>query len=255
MTEPLKASRDAFLGGRIHVFQLRHGFRSGQEAVLMAASVPARARDQVLELGCGSGAASLALATRIGGVHVTGIDVDEAVLDLARMSAAENGLSERAVFHLGSAAPLEKSLRGRFAHVMFNPPFHEARSTKTEARETATHGDDALVAQFARAGLLALKDKGSLTAIIPPARVSELLAALHGKAGAITLFPLWPRAGEAARRVIVHARKGSRTPASLMPGLVLHGKGQNYTPEAERILRHGNGLSLQPQTGGAAPRC
>lgn len=244
MPEPLDATRDAFLGGRIHVFQPRHGFRSGQEAVLMAASVPARARDHVLELGCGSGAASLALASRAADVQVTGIDIDEAVLDLARMSAAENGLSDRAVFHAGSAAPLAKTLRGRFDHVMFNPPFHEARSTKTAARQTATHAEDDLVVQFARAGLLALAAKGTLTSIIPPARVPELLAALHGKAGAITLFPLWPRTGEAARRVIVQARKGSRTPAAVMPGLVLHGKGQNYTMEAERILRHGDALHL-----------
>lgn len=243
-----QTTRDVFLGGRIHVFQPRHGFRSGQEAVLMAACVTARARDHVLELGCGSGAASLALASRVPGVQVTGIDVDEAVLDLACMSAAENGLSARAAFHAGNAAPLAKTLRGLFDHVMFNPPFHESRSTKTEARQTATHAEDGLVAQFARAGLLALKDKGTLTAIIPPARVPELLAALHGKAGAITLFPLWPRAGEAAKRVIVQARKGARTPATLLPGLVLHAKGQNYTAEAERILRHGEALSLSAPT-------
>lgn len=245
----LQTTRDAFLGGRIHVFQPRHGFRSGQEAVLMAASVPARARDQVLELGCGSGAASLALSARVSGVQVTGIDVDEAVLDLARMSAAENGLSAYVVFRAGSATPLARPLRDAFHHVMFNPPFHEGRSTKTAARQTATHIDDDGVAAFARAGLLALKAKGTLTAIIPPARMPELLAALHGKAGAITLFPLWPRAGEAARRVIVQARKGARTPACLMPGLVLHGIGQKYTPEAERVLRHGEALSLIPSTG------
>ena len=61
-------SRDAFLGGRITVWQPRTGFRSGMDAVFLAAAVPARAGDTVLDLGCGAGAAARCqLSQSLGG--------------------------------------------------------------------------------------------------------------------------------------------------------------------------------------------
>jgi tRNA1(Val) A37 N6-methylase TrmN6 len=60
--------------------------------------------------------------------------------------------------------------------------------------------------------------------------------------GGITLIPLWPRAGEAAKRVVIRAVKDSRGPAALHPGLVLHGPDGAYTPAAEGVLRRGEGL-------------
>src|SRR5438270_343571 len=48
-------SEDGFLGGRIVARQLREGFRSGTDAVMLAAAVFAKAGDDVLELGCGAG--------------------------------------------------------------------------------------------------------------------------------------------------------------------------------------------------------
>jgi tRNA1(Val) A37 N6-methylase TrmN6 len=55
--------------------------------------------------------------------------------------------------------------------------------------------------------------------------------------GAVEIIPLWPRQGEAAKRVIVRARKDRQTPCTLHPGLVLHEAGGSYTPETDGILR------------------
>ena len=46
---------DDFLGGRLSIWQPRDGYRAGVDPVLLAASVPARAGQSVLELGCGTG--------------------------------------------------------------------------------------------------------------------------------------------------------------------------------------------------------
>jgi galactokinase len=55
--------------------------------------------------------------------------------------------------------------------------------------------------------------------------------------GAVELLPLWPRAGIAAKRVLLRARKGARGPAKILPGLVLHEADGRFTPAAEAILR------------------
>jgi tRNA1Val (adenine37-N6)-methyltransferase len=47
----IETTFDAFLGGRITLEQPTKGYRAGVDPVLLAASVPARAGQSVLELG------------------------------------------------------------------------------------------------------------------------------------------------------------------------------------------------------------
>jgi len=61
----------------------------------------------------------------------------------------------------------------------------------------------------------------------------------------VCAFPLWPRQGVLPKRVIVQARKASRAPFSLLPGLILHQADGSWTPEADLVLRRGSALALQ----------
>jgi tRNA1(Val) A37 N6-methylase TrmN6 len=58
------------------------------------------------------------------------------------------------------------------------------------------------------------------------------------------VFPVFPRKGTAANRIIVQGVKGSRASLQVLPGLVLHGDGNGFLPRAEAILRDGAGLAL-----------
>ena len=66
-------THDAFLGGRLHLWQPRRGYRAGVDPVLLAASVPAKAGQSVLDLGCGAGAAALCLGAREPGLELLGM--------------------------------------------------------------------------------------------------------------------------------------------------------------------------------------
>ncbi len=77
---------DKFLDGKVKAKQPARGFRAGLDAVMLAAGVPARDRDEVLELGAGVGTASLCLAARAG-CSVTGIEIDEGLAALANENA------------------------------------------------------------------------------------------------------------------------------------------------------------------------
>ncbi|MFI0445613.1 class I SAM-dependent methyltransferase [Actinomadura sp. 6N118] len=61
---------------------------------------------RVLDLGCGSGWSSIALAEAFPAVSVHGIDLDEPSIAEASGHAAEQGLDERVTFALGDAAKL-----------------------------------------------------------------------------------------------------------------------------------------------------
>jgi tRNA1(Val) A37 N6-methylase TrmN6 len=62
---------------------------------------------------------------------------------------------------------------------------------------------------------------------------------MHDRFGDIRIAPLFARDGMAASRIIVQGVKGSKAPLQLLPGLILHGEGNQFTPEAEAILRDG----------------
>lgn len=87
MSEEL--TKDAFLGGKLHLWQPKSGYRAGVDAVLLAASVPAQSGDRVLDLGCGVGAAALCLDARIGGLKLTGVELQENYAELARRNGGD----------------------------------------------------------------------------------------------------------------------------------------------------------------------
>lgn len=238
-------TRDAFLGGRITLEQPVSGFRAGLDSVMLAAAVPARAGQHVLELGSGTGAAALCLLARVAGVHLTGIEIQPAFAETARRNADHNAMASRAVFHTGDIERPPVHLEPQsFDHVMMNPPFFvegPADPSPDPARRTAMSADPDLLPRWAGVARRYLKPQGHLTAIIPADRLPALIPALAKGFGGVAVTPLWPQAGTPAKRVIVAARLGSRAPFTLNPGLVLHADGA-ITPQADAILRHANAL-------------
>lgn len=230
----------AFLDGRIIAAQPEDGFQSGSDAVFLAAAVPARTGERVLELGAGSGVASLCLMARVAGLDVTGVEIDPALAGLANSNAAANGMAAR--FLAADIFALPPDLKQDFDQVFCNPPFHGEGQASPNAARSLALSDDGKLQDWLRLGLQRTVSGGFFTIIIRADRLAEVLAALPIQG--VNILPLWPRTGEPARRVIVQVRKGSRAPFGLLPGLVLHQPDGAWTPEAEAVLRRGAPLAL-----------
>jgi tRNA1Val (adenine37-N6)-methyltransferase len=232
------------LDGRVHYAQPRQGFRSGIEPVLLAASIPARPGERVLEGGTGAGATLICLAARIPNLRAMGIERDAGLVSLARQNAAANlwpGLS----FIEADMAALPDT--GTFDHGCTNPPYHQAAGTPSPhpARATAKHGGTGVLQVWAAALAMRLRRHGTLTFILP-ATLLPACAEAFATAGcpATAMLPLWKQAGCPAKLVLVRGVKGGRTPFRVLPGLILHDGSGGFTPEAEAILRHGRELAL-----------
>jgi tRNA1(Val) A37 N6-methylase TrmN6 len=243
---------DAFLAGRILVRQPRTGFRSGLDAVFLAAACAARDGDRVLEAGCGAGAASLCLLARRPGAHVTGVEIDPDLAALARDNAEENGVSAAFEVIAADVASSWSELEGRgllresYDHVMANPPFFShARSRvsanpgKHRARAMSEGGLEAWIRFLAAAA----KPSGRCTMIHTAEALPELLAALEWRFGGLRIAPLYPKADAPAIRVLVSGIKGSRAPIAIAPGVILHEGDGTPTAAAQAILRDGCALS------------
>jgi tRNA1(Val) A37 N6-methylase TrmN6 len=231
---------ETFLDGRVKVTQPETGFRSGLDAVMLAAAVPALAGQSVLELGAGAGTASLCLAARVPGLVMTGVEKDESLVALAQSNAAAN--ASNCTFVAADIFALPAELKRDFDQVFANPPFHGEGQVSPDERRAAALMDGGKLSDWLKLGLQRTVSGGFFTAILRADRLNEALGALPERG--LCAFPLWPRQGEVPKRVIVQVRKGSNAPFALLPGLILHQPDGSWTPEADAVLRRGTALAL-----------
>jgi tRNA1(Val) A37 N6-methylase TrmN6 len=149
-------SEDAVLGGRLRIRQPLRGHRVGHDAILLAAATAARPGERAVELGSGVGAAGLALAARIPGLHVSLIEIDGELCALASANAVLNRLDDRTTVvntdvenrDLLAAAGLAA---GSIDRVLMNPPFRDARRQNVSPdprRRLAYVGSPELLSQW-----------------------------------------------------------------------------------------------------------
>lgn len=247
MTE---STDDTLLNGRVALWQPRAGYRVSIDAVVLAAAVMPRAGQRILDAGCGTGAVGLCLLARAASTPfaVVGIEAHQDYAALARANVERNARQERYTIVDGDLArPPAALLEQPFDQVMSNPPYLDAGSgtpSPDDAIDKANRESALDLEGWIARCLARLRSRGTITLVQRADRLPAILAALHGKAGEITVLPLWPAESEPARRVIVRARKGVGGPATLLPGLVLHGGAGKYTPAADAILRDAQPLAL-----------
>ena len=236
-TADTDTTKDTLLGGRVSLTQPKRGFRAGSDPVLLAASVPARSGQRVLDLGCGAGAAFLCLAARVPGLSCAAVELQADYADLARVNAARNGAD--AMIHTADIAALPAELRRqRFHHVLTNPPYFDRRTGSTSPdlpRERAL-GEVLALPDWIDAGARRLEPRGTLTVIQKADRLPDLLTAMAACLGSVAILPIAPRIGQQSKLVIAQGIKGGRAPFRLLPPFILH-DADDFSDAASAVLR------------------
>ena len=237
-------SDGTLLGGKIFYRQKRQGYRTGIEPILLAACIPARPGEHVIEAGTGAGPGLLALNARIPGLTGLGLERDPDMAALAADNFARNNAANLKIH----CQPLEDWKPDRpYDHTFANPPWHrdDATPSPDPGRRDAKHANDTLLPMWIRALAAPLRRRGTLTLILPAASLSHATAALATcHCAELTLLPLWPHAGEPAKLIILQAFREGRGASRILPGLVLHEADGTYTPQTAAILRDTTALAL-----------
>jgi tRNA1(Val) A37 N6-methylase TrmN6 len=232
------------LNQRVALQQIAGGFRTSMDSVMLAAACPAKQGQSVLDLGCGVGSVGLCILERVADCTLSGIDIQEDHIEIAKKNAALNGVCDRAEFFTADIRTLEMET---FDHVVCNPPYledgaHLQSPSQAKARAMGHIERDIGIADWITCAWRHIKGQGSLTLVHAAGQTDDIIHALYGASGGkrfggVEIIPLWPRAGEPAKRVIIRCWKHRKSPAILHPGIVMHEANGAYTAAADAVLR------------------
>lgn len=232
---------DKFLGDRVLLKQSKLGLRATSDSVLVAALVPIKKNESVLDVGAGNGVIGCCLNAR-GPCVVTAVEAQTDLCSLAKENAELNNIKmtiiEQNIFSKND--PLKGKL---FHHVVTNPPFYEiSKNTRKNPEQRKAFVQDFDLKKWLKYCLKHLRAKGTFNLIHRPEMLGQILPVLEEKLGNIEIFPIVSKEGEPAKRVLIRGTLNKKGPLTLHFPLIMHTKDNKRTEFAEKILRSGGAI-------------
>lgn len=215
------------------------------DTVTVAAAVRAGRGDTILDMGCGTGGTGLCVLKRFADhdLHLTGVDIQDSLISLARENAKANGHENRCRFIAGDIADKGLFPNDHFDHIVCNPPYYRdgvRNQSPDQSRETAFGRTE--IKTWIDAAHCWLKHKGSLTLIHRADALDKILQAAGQRFGGCEIWPLHSKGDIPAIRVIIRLLKNRRAPLVLHPPVILFGPDGQESAVSKRVLRGGEGL-------------
>lgn len=196
------------MGGRV---KMHRGFYNPtSDAVWLAAFAPTDAKT-VLDVGIGTGGASLCLLANNPDAQITGLDISEQMLDECKSNAELNN----AKFELINADITTWKSDRTFDLVITNPPYFNG----TPAHHNAHHNAD-LTLWISRC-IARVRPMGTFCIITDAATTARTISEMSKKLGDINILPLFG-AKNTAERVLISGRLGTRGISVLHRGISMN---------------------------------
>ncbi|MBR4800749.1 MAG: methyltransferase [Clostridia bacterium] len=225
------------LGRGVNIYQDTDGYGFTQDSVLLANLAAITPKDDVLDLGCGSGVLGFIALTKKHAKSVIGVELQPALADMCKKSVELNDLQDRFQILTGDVKDYKKLLKhGSFSKVLCNPPYFK-QTEATDERSIARQEGAASLDDFVKAAGFALKYGGELWTEIKVDRLSSLFGAL----GANRLEPklmwlVYPKPSLDVDTVVVKAKKGGKVGLETKTLYVMD-DGGNYTDAFNELYR------------------
>jgi tRNA1(Val) A37 N6-methylase TrmN6 len=238
------------LGGSIILHQPKEGFRASIDGVFLGSLLEATSSQRVLDIGCGVGTIVLCAGHRVPNLSLFGIELDPSIADLARLNSAENHLP-LTIYTGDMIRNFEKILDemgGPMDHVLTNPPYLTGGTpSKNDYRRQAFfHKESINFEKWALGCHRYLKPQGYLWGIQRSDLLHEVLHGLSKYFVDIEIFPLVPKAGQPAHRILFKAKKPRvqktnyrLSPMILQTQRIVHEQDGSYSFWADGILKMG----------------
>jgi tRNA1Val (adenine37-N6)-methyltransferase len=217
-------------------------FCFGIDAVLLTGFAKIKSGAKVLDMGTGTGIIPILLEAKTNAEHLTGLEIQEESVDMARRSVCLNELENKISIVNGDIK--EASLlfgRGTFDVVTCNPPYmigNHGLTGKNDRKTVARHEVLCTFDDVAREAAAVLKTGGTFYLVHRPFRLVELF-------GTMTQYHLEPKrikfvhpfVDKEPNMVLIEARKGGNSRLMVESPLIVYKEPGIYTDEIYDIYK------------------
>jgi tRNA1(Val) A37 N6-methylase TrmN6 len=226
----------------LQIVQSPSAFSFSLDAVLLAnfAQVPIK-KGNILDLCSGNGAIPLLLSRKTN-ASITGVEIQERIISMAKRSVELNNLSEQIQMIHGDIRQLKEKLNhSSFDVVTCNPPYFKTPSSteynQNEYLTIARHEVYCTLEDAVKACKLHVKPGGKVAMVHRPGRLVDILTTFRAyKLEPKRLRLVYPKKGREANMLLVEGMRDGKTDLHILPPLYIYKEDGTYTDEAKEII-------------------
>lgn len=202
-------------------------FCFGVDAVLLSDFVKVRPGENVLDLGTGNGIIPLLLSAKTQAAHITGLEIQEDIVEMARRSVSHNGLNDRIDIVEGDIKEAADIFKPAFFDVITtNPPYmlaeHGLRNPD-DSRAIARHEVLCSLDDILRESMKLMQDKSRFYMIHRPFRLTEIMIKMnYYKIEPKRIRFVHPYIDKEPTMVLIEGVRGARPRVTVESPVVLH---------------------------------
>ena len=226
----------------LKLIQNPNWFCFGVDAVLLSdfASKGIKKNSKILDLCSGNGIIPVLLTAKTENTHITGLEIQSEVAEMAKRSIILNNIEDRAVMLCGD---LKNSVdifgKSVFDAVTCNPPYkenHGGIQNKTDNLTIARHEILCSLEDIIGVSSSLLKPGGKLFMIHRPERLADILCLMRSyKIEPKRLRFVHPSPSKTATMILVEGARQGNPKLFLDPPLYVHDENGDYTDEINEI--------------------
>jgi tRNA1Val (adenine37-N6)-methyltransferase len=222
------------------IIQNRDGFCFGMDAVLLSGFALVKLGEKAVDLGTGTGIIPLLLEAKNQGLHYTGLEIQEAMAEMARRSVALNHLEEKISIVTGDIKEASRLFgAASFDVVTSNPPYmNDSHGLKNPElpKAIARHEVLCTLNDVTREAARLLRPGGRFYMVHRPHRLAEIITALKS----FGLEPkrmkmVHPFVDREANMVLIEAVRGGRSMIKVEAPVIVYKEPGVYTDEIYTI--------------------
>lgn len=225
------------------ILQRTDGFKFGVDAVLAAyyAQAEIKPGQRILDLGTGTGIIPILLAARTCDTHITGLEIQAEMAEMARHSVALNHLESRVSVLIGdiSNCSVETVPKGVFHHVVSNPPYQKKGSgiqNPTDSKAIARHEILCTLEDVIALAARSLAEGGVFTMVHRPDRLCDIMYLMRQyRIEPKALRMVHPLPGKAPSMVLVRGVKGGNPYLKVEAPLYIFDSNGSESEELQQI--------------------
>lgn len=217
-------------------------FCFGVDAVLLSdfAAKTIKKDAVALDLCSGNGIIPILLTAKTQARHITGLEIQSEVAEMAKRSVTLNNLDNEIDMVCGDLKnSIELFGKSVFDNITCNPPYkenHGGIQNKTDNLTIARHEILCSLEDIIKASATLLKPGGKLSMIHRPERLADILCLMRShKIEPKRLRFVHPSPSKTATMIMVEGTRQGNPKLFLEPPLYVHDENGNYTEEINEI--------------------